>query len=325
MPSTSKASSEHGIASEQSALGARVEVGSGVVLCGTCSWTDKTLVQESDWYPRRTMSAEARLRFYAARFPVAEIDSTYYAPPAEQQARLWAERTPNGFRFEVKAYSLLTGHPTRPQSLWKDLREALPEDVRDKRSLYASHLPPGALDEAWRRFADALAPLHEMGRLGAVLFQYPPWFHPSREHRAELEALRARLPDYGVCVELRSPRWVASERDRQRTLALLRDTGLTYVCVDAPPVSELPRLLELTTPELFVMRLHGRANDTWKGRTRTAAERFRYLYSEDELEELANELAPVAESARESHLLMNNCYRDYGVRNAAQLRELLTP
>jgi uncharacterized protein YecE (DUF72 family) len=271
------------------------------------------------------MSAAERLGYYAAQFPLTEIDSTYYAPPAEQQARLWAQRTPDGFRFDVKAYSLLTGHPTKPQSLWKDLREGLSDEAREKRSLYASHLDPEALEEAWRRFAAALAPLHEAGRLGAVLFQYPPWFHPSSEHRVQLEALRERLPDYGVCVELRSPRWVASERDRDRTLGLLRDHHLTYVCVDAPPVSELPRLLELTTSDLFVMRFHGRADDTWKGRTRTAAERFRYLYSHDELEKLANDAAEIAGQARESHLLMNNCYRDYGVRNAAQLRELLTP
>ena len=306
-------------------LGARVEIDGHAVLCGTCSWTDRTLVQESDWYPQRTMSAKERLQFYAAHFPIAEIDSTYYAPPAEQQARLWAQRTPDGFRFDVKAYSLLTGHPTKPESLWKDLREELSAQAREKRTLYPSHLEPDALDEAWRRFAVALAPLHEAGRLGAVLFQYPPWFHPSREHRAQLEGLRERLPDYGVCVELRSPRWVASDRDRDRTLALLRDHDLTYVSVDAPPVSELPRLLAVTTPDLFVMRFHGRANDTWKGRTPTAAQRFRYLYSTDELTELANGITEVAGEARESHLLMNNCYRDYGVSNAAQLRDLLAP
>jgi uncharacterized protein YecE (DUF72 family) len=319
------ASDERAVGADAPKLGPRVKIDGHEVLCGTCSWTDKTLVQETDWYPRRTMSAEERLQFYAAHFPVAEIDSTYYAPPAEQQARLWAQRTPDEFRFDVKAYSLLTGHPTKPQSLWKDLRGELSREAREKRTLYASHLAPEALAEAWRRFAVALGPLHDAGRLGAVLFQYPPWFHPSREHRAQLEALRERLPDYGVCVELRSPRWVASGRDRDRTLALLRDQHLTYVCVDAPPASELPRLVELTTPELFVMRFHGRANDTWKARTRTAAERFRYLYSADELEELANDIAPVAGEARESHLLMNNCYRDYGVRNAAQLREQLTP
>jgi hypothetical protein len=67
-------------------LGARIEIGGHAVLCGTCSWTDKTLVQETDWYPQRTMSAQDRLQFYAAQFPVTEVDATYYAPPAEQQA-----------------------------------------------------------------------------------------------------------------------------------------------------------------------------------------------------------------------------------------------
>jgi uncharacterized protein YecE (DUF72 family) len=294
------------------------------IYTGTCSWTDKTLVGETDWYPERTMSAEDRLRFYAAKFPLTEVDSTYYAPPAEQQAALWAQRTPDGFRFDVKAYSLLTGHPTKPQSLWKDLRDELPAEVTEKRNLYAKDLSPEAMAEAWRRFESALRPLHDAGRLGAVLFQYPPWFTPRKDNRGEIEALRDRLPDYRVCVEFRSPRWLAEERDRERTLGLLEDRGLTFVSVDAPEVSGLPRLFALTTPDLFVVRFHGRSDSTWKGGARTAAERFRYLYSEDELRELAHPIAEVAHEARESHLLMNNCYRDYGVRNAAQLRELIS-
>src|SRR5437763_10761582 len=180
------------------------------------------------------MSAEERLRFYAAQFPLTEIDSTYYAPPAEQQARLWAERTPAGFRFDVKAYSLLTGHPTRPQSLWADLREQLPDG---KRRVYPNHLNPDALEEVWRRFAAALRPLHEAGKLGSVLFQYPPWFTPRKDKRAEIEALRDRLPDYRIAVEFRSPRWTAEERDRERTLSLLEDHELVFVCVDAPEVA----------------------------------------------------------------------------------------
>jgi uncharacterized protein YecE (DUF72 family) len=294
------------------------------VYTGTCSWTDKTLVQETDWYPERTMSAEDRLRYYAAHFPLTEIDSTYYAPPAEQQAALWAQRTPDGFRFDVKAYSLLTGHPTKPKSVWKDLRDELPAEVQEKRNLYAKDLSPEAMEEAWRRFESALRPLHDAGRLGAVLFQYPPWFTPRKDNRAEIDALRDRLPDYRICVEFRSPRWLAEERDRERTLGLLQERGLTFVSVDAPEASGLPRLFALTTPDLFVVRFHGRADSTWKGGARTAAERFRYLYSEEELRELAQPIAEVAHEARESHLLMNNCYRDYGVRNAAQLRELLS-
>jgi uncharacterized protein YecE (DUF72 family) len=270
------------------------------------------------------MSAEERLRFYASQFPLTEIDSTYYAPPAEQQARLWAERTPDGFRFDVKAYSLLTGHPTRPRTLWADLRETLDPEAAEKRNVYAHHLDPEAREEAWRRFASALRPLHDAGKLGAVLFQYPPWFVPRKENRREVEALRERLPDYRVCVEFRSPMWLAEPRDRERTLSMLEEHGLVFVCVDAPQVSELPRVLAVTNQQLMVMRFHGRSDSTWKGTTRSAAERFRYLYPEAELKELAEPVAEAAAQAREAHLLMNNCYRDYSVRNAAELRDLLS-
>jgi uncharacterized protein YecE (DUF72 family) len=311
--------------SDQLEIGPEVMLDGHKVLTGTCSWTDKTLVEETDWYPRRTMTPEDRLRFYAAHFPLTEVDSTYYAPPAEQQAGLWAQRTPPGFRFDVKAYSLLTGHPTRPRSLWRDLRDALPAEVQEKRNLYAHHLDPEALDEAWRRFEAALRPLHEAGKLGTVLFQYPRWFGPRRENREELKALPERLPDYCVCVEFRAPAWLAEARDRERTLGLLEELGIVLVCVDAPEVSGLPRLFAITNPDLFVVRFHGRSDETWSARTRTAAERFRYEYSNAELRELARPIAEHAREAKESHLLMNNCYRDYGVRNAAQLRDLLGP
>jgi uncharacterized protein YecE (DUF72 family) len=74
----------------------------------------------------------------------------------------------------------------------------------------------------------------------------------------------------------------------------------------------------------MVIRFHGRSDSTWKGTTRSAAERFRYLYPEAELKELAEPVAEAAAQAREAHLLMNNCYRDYSVRNAAELRDLLS-
>jgi uncharacterized protein YecE (DUF72 family) len=201
------------------------------------------------------------------------------------------------------------------------LREELPEDVLAKRNIYAKDLGSDALDEVWRRFAAALRPLHESGRLGAVLFQYPPWFVPARRNRAELDALRGRLPDYRVSVEFRSPLWLAEPRDRERTLSTLEDQGLVFVCVDAPEASGLPRLFAVTNPELFLVRFHGRSDSTWADTSRSAAERFRYLYSEAELEELAQPISELAQEARESHMLMNNCYRDYAVRNAAQLRK----
>jgi uncharacterized protein YecE (DUF72 family) len=292
------------------------------VLVGTCSWTDKTLTEETDWYPRRSMSAEERLKYYAGRFPIVEVDSTYYFPPSRQLARSWVERTPADFVMNVKAYSLLTGHPTRPASLWRDLRDELPADVAGKRNLYPTHLDPDALDEVWLRFVDALEPLVDAGKLGAVLMQYPSWFTPKRDNREELQRMRERMGDLPVCVELRAPSWFAA-RDCARTLDLLRDLQLALVIVDAPKVSKLPTVLEVTDDDLAVVRFHGRADDTWDARTGSAAERFRYLYSKQQLRPWAKKLTSLTDEAREVHALMNNCYRDHGVRNAADLRAML--
>jgi uncharacterized protein YecE (DUF72 family) len=292
------------------------------ILIGTCSWTDKTLVEDTDWYPRKSMTAEQRLKYYAERFPIVEADSTYYFPPSEQLTRGWATRTPDDFTMNVKAYSLLTGHPTLPKSLWRDVRESLPPEVAGKRTLYPTHLDPDALEEVWARFVDALEPLRAAGKLGAVLLQYPSWFVPKRDNREELARARERLGELPVCVEFRAPSWLAA-RDRDRTLALLRDLELALVVVDAPKTSKLPTVLEATNDDLAVVRFHGRADDTWNARTGSAAERFRYLYSKRQLRAWEPKLEQLASQAREVHALMNNCYRDHGVRNAAELQELV--
>jgi uncharacterized protein YecE (DUF72 family) len=295
---------------------------SSKVLVGACSWTDKTLTEETDWYPRRSMTAEERLKFYASRFPIVEADSTYYFPPSRQLTRSWVERTPEDFTMNVKAYSLLTGHPTKASSLWRDVREELPDDVAEKRNLYPHHLDADTLDEVWFRFVDALGPLVQAGKLGAVLMQYPSWFVPKRDNRDELRRMRERVGDLTVCVELRAPTWFRS-RDRARTLDLMRDLQLSLVIVDAPKASQLPTVLETTTDDLAVVRFHGRADDTWSARTGTAAERFNYLYSKQQLRPWAKKLEALGDRTRQVHALMNNCYRDHGVNNAAELRTML--
>jgi uncharacterized protein YecE (DUF72 family) len=305
-------------------LGPAVRVAAARILTGTCSWTDKTLVKDTAWYPRKSMTAAERLAFYAARYPVVEADSTYYFPPSPELARSWVEHSPDGFTMNVKAYSLLTGHPTRPSSLWPDIREAIKPEAAGKRNVYAEHLPPDAVDEVWRRFAFALGPLADSRRLGAVLMQYPTWFVPRHDSREELRRLPGRLPGLDVCVELRSPKWTESPADRDRTLGLLRELGLAYVVVDAPSRSGLPAVIEVTSPRLAVVRFHGRSDATWAGPSATAADRFRYLYDEKELAAWIPRIRSLAERAGSVHALMNNCYEDYGVRNAAQLRDLLT-
>jgi uncharacterized protein YecE (DUF72 family) len=294
-----------------------------MILTGTCSWTDPTLVKGTDWYPKRSMSAAERLAFYASKFPLAEADATYYFPPSPQLTGGWATRTPDGFTMNVKAYSLLTGHPTRPESLWPDVRDAIKPELSGKRNVYATHLDPDALAEAWRRFEWALGPLREAGKLGAVLLQYPEWFTAKHDNRQELAAIRQRWPDLPVCVEFRSPTWLAGAVDRERTLGTLRDLDLALVLVDAPAASKLPSVIETTSPELSVIRFHGRNNDTWKKPAASAAERFEYLYDTGELQDWVPTIRSLAQRVTTVHALMNNCYQDYGVRNAAELAALL--
>ncbi|HYA45378.1 MAG TPA: DUF72 domain-containing protein, partial [Acidimicrobiales bacterium] len=207
-----------------------VDLGRSRVLVGTCSWTDPTLVKETAWYPKRSMSAAERLAYYAGQFSLVEADATYYRPPSRELARSWVERSPEHFSFDVKAYGLLTGHPVDPVTLWPDMKDVLVGGA-GKARVYAHDLPPEALDEAWRRFVDALAPLVAAGRLGAVLLQYPPWFGPKRANREELARLTERLGGIPGCVEFRTPAWLSGD-ERARTLMLLRDLGLAMVVVD---------------------------------------------------------------------------------------------
>lgn len=294
------------------------------ILVGTSSWTDPTLVRDTDFYPAGASSAEERLRHYASIFPVVEVDSTFYAPPSPDVARLWVERTPPGFRMEIKAYGLFTGHPVRPATLWKDLRGEIPTEHQDKKNVYASHLPAPLVDEAWRRFDHALRPLHDAGKLGAVVFQWPPWFTAKRANREQLEALQEHLPDYTAAVELRHGSWF-SETDQDRTLRLLEEHGLTYVCVDEPQgfKTSVPPVVAATNDRLALVRFHGHNDENWQRKGISAAERFRYLYDEEELERWVTPLQELAADAAETHVLMNNCYQDYGVRNAHQLGSLL--
>ncbi len=290
---------------------------------GTASWTDRTLVRDTDWYPQRSMSAEDRLKYYASQFDVVEVDATYYYPPTQELVGLWAERTPADFRMDVKAFALLTHHPARPDAVWDDVLAHLPADHADRRSIYLSHLPEAGVDLAFERFADALLPLHSAGKLGAVFLQFPKWFTNRRDNRRYLDSLADRLPEYDVAVEFRHGSWFSGESG-PKTLQQLERQGLAYVCVDEPQGfdSSVPPVIAATA-DLAVIRFHGHNADAWEATGISPAERFRYLYSEDELATWAPRVAELSASASDTHALFNNCYQDYGVRNARQLADLL--
>ncbi len=296
----------------------------GAVRVGTASWTEKTLLESGAFYPPSVRTPESRLRFYAERFPVVEVDSTYYALPSARNAAAWAERTPRDFRFGVKAFAAMTGHPVEPRRLDRDLADALPAKLRAARSLDAELVPPEIADEIWRRFRANLEPLVATRKLAYVLLQMPPWFAPSEEALATLADAARRLPGMRCAVEFREAGWMAPAR-ADRTLEWLRARGLAYVCVDEPQGTRasVPPVAEATSDELAVVRFHGRRLETWTRPGVPTTERFRWHYSRAELAEWVPRIRALARRATSVVALLNNCYRDYAVRNAQDLQALL--
>jgi len=225
--------------------------------------------------------------------------------------------------FRREGYGLLTGHPVETVSLWPDIKDELQPEAASKRRIYFTicrlmH---------WRRHGHAssmlLSPLHDTGHLGAMLLQYPPWFVPKRG-QPRRACTPARTPWRRTCLCRAQVNRLGSRTRTGRALSgCYVHSGLALVVVDAPKSSGLPTVLDATVNDLAVVRFHGRADSTWRARNVTAAERFRYLYSETELAEWVPRTRRLAQLASRVHLLMNNCYQDYGVRNAAQLAAML--
>src|SRR6476661_3696522 len=156
--------------------------GGHTIRVGTASWTDPTMTAAGVFYPSAADSAEERLQYYASRFPLVEVDATYYSLPPRRTSELWVQRTPPYFTFDIKAHALMTGQPAETKRLPNDLREALPAEVAEKRRIYAKDLPDELKDDVWAWFADGLEPLADAGQLGSILLQYPRWFFTSSEN-----------------------------------------------------------------------------------------------------------------------------------------------
>lgn len=287
---------------------------------GAASWTDPTFTARGVFYPDDVKTAAHRLRHYASLFPLVEVDSPFYALPTPQMASRWVERTPDSFVFDVKAHALMTGHATEVARLPAALRAALPAELASASRLYAKDLPAALDDEIWRIFRDAIQPLRDGGKLGAVLLQFAPWIAPTKASPAMLERARDRLGDLPMAVEFRNAAWL-SGRLRSRTWDLLARLGISYVVVDEPqgtPTS-VPPLVHVTQPSLAVIRLHGQRAETWAARGVPAVEKYRYLYSTAELETWVSRIIEAAESAERLHVVFNNCYANYGAVNAAEM------
>ncbi|SDN72189.1 DUF72 domain-containing protein [Allokutzneria albata] len=280
----------------------------GEVLVGTAGWTDRGLT-ETGWYPPGVHDAD-RLTSYAERFPLVEVNTSYYAIPRPEVAQGWVDRTPEDFTFNVKAFSGLTKHTVRSSFLPPDLRPGT-EWVRLR------DLTPDTVDELWARFLLAVEPIRAAGKLGLLLFQFPPWFRPGEAARQYLLECKQRCAPTRICVELRHSSWL-NHVNGPETLAFLCEHDLPYVSVDMPQGHDdsMPPLL-VATSDIAVLRLHGHSPQ-WT--SKDIEQRFRYSYSDRELAAWARRVRELDEPA---HVVFNNCYRDEGHRNAERFQELL--
>jgi uncharacterized protein YecE (DUF72 family) len=274
---------------------------------GVCSWADETLTKV--WYPPGVRSGEARLRHYAERFGTVEANSTYYRLPDAEMVGNWAERTPDGFTMHVKAFGLMTRHPVKLEALPEDLRDAMPVDERGR-----VDRPPRELRaEVFRRFSSALEPLRMTGKLGGILLQFPSYIVHKPLSLEYIEWAAGQFEGDELLLEFRHRSWLDDE-NRDATLSFLESLGAAHVITDSPKTEAknlVPTVVAVTSPTAYV-RFHGRNAGTWNKRGGSAAERFDYLYAEDELREWTPALAEVAGQAKQAWAFFNNNSRSPG-------------
>ncbi len=290
---------------------------------GTASWTDKTLIACGRFYPPGVSTARERLQFYAARFSMVEIDSSYYALPDPLTAHQWAQRTPADFTFNIKAYRLFTGHRTPAAALTPDIRRAL--GAHNDAMLDYRDIPVELRDELWRRFLLAVEPLRMAGKLGAVHFQFAPGIRCDAAGIGHVRHCARVMEENDMAVEFRHASWFDAPR-RASTLGMLRELGAAHVVVDSPQgfSNTVPAVWDTTHPELAVVRLHGRNAAAWNQRGVAASSgRFIYEYTEDELRDLAAQIARLAQTIANTHVVFNTNYQDQGMKNAAAFKEVL--
>jgi len=293
---------------------------------GTCSWADEAL---SKYFYPPGLPAGERLAYYSERFDTVELDSTYYRLPVESMAERWVEQTPDDFVMHVKAFGVMTRHPVKREQLPPDLRDEAPVDDRGR----VDRPPREFRAEVFRQFREALDPLRRAEKLGGILFQFPPYVVYKPASLDYLTWAREQMEEDEMLVEFRHTSWY-EESVRSDVLSFLEEHGMSLVVVDAPKVEAKnvpPTLLALTSPTLY-LRFHGRNADTWNVRGRSAAERFDYLYSAEELREWVGPLRELSGQAENAYVLFNNNNRSPGgdggwvsqaATNAQSFRQLL--
>ena len=275
---------------------------SAAIRIGTASWTDHEPFYPPE-YDKASMKAH-RITYYSQFFSLVEVDSTFYNLQPARNFKLWAERTPDDFVFDVKAFGELTWH---------------------HRDAEGNAEAPSA--DTFAQFSEMIQPMREAGKLGALLFQFPPWYTFSEERLEYFATVREMLPEDSIAVEFRHRSWL-DVTNADLTRSALEESGLAYCAVDEPQIGSgsVPPVVLLTSPRFSMVRFHGRNRKMWYGKNlKSSRDRFDYLYSLDELRPWADRVQRIAErlASGEVHVITNNNAANYSILNAFDLQRLL--
>ncbi|NOV02567.1 DUF72 domain-containing protein [Paenibacillus planticolens] len=254
------------------------------------------------WGDHELGGSRGKLREYGAHFPVVEVDTSFYAIQPERNYIKWNQETPDGFGFIIKAYQGMTGH----------LRGETP---------FA-----GGIGEMFEAFLQSIRPVQEAGKLKTVLFQYPPWFDCCKANVDILRDARERMGLVPVALEFRHQSWFTEDM-RDKTLAFMKREGWMHSICDEPQagLGSVPTVLEVTHPEMTMVRLHGRNVGGWVQNNEANWRDVRYLYNynRQELLEWKNWLLQLQEQTREVCVVFNNNSGGHAAGNAKELMAML--
>jgi len=267
-----------------------------MIKIGLAGWGD-----HDDLYPAGTPSSD-KLRIYSRHFPIVEVDSSFYAVQPERNIRKWLQDTPEHFGFIFKAYQGMTGHSR-------------------------GRIPYDSADAMFDDFKLSIGPVHQAGRLKAVLFQYPPWFDCTRQHVELLKRTKARMGDLPVALEFRHQSWFRPDYI-EKTLAFMEQEGWIHSICDEPQAGEgsVPTIERVTSQTRSIVRFHGRNTEGWNRQgpgDEWRAVRYLYHYSEAELMEWTERLKRLQETCEEICVIFNNNSGGHAARNAKDLQLLM--
>lgn len=267
-----------------------IQVKTRHVAVGPAGWS------YDDWngivYPSRRPSGFHEAAYLAEFFDTIEINTSFYQPLRPSLATQWIERVSSNprFRFTAKLWQKFTHEGGTTAADEKAVREGF--DI-----------------------------LHEAGKLGAVLLQFPFSFHRTAENTVGLKKMLSAFAAYPLVVEIRHSSW--SNREFYEFL----DERRVGLCnIDQPVIGRSVKPASMATSSTGYVRLHGRRYDTWFSDDPTipSEERYNYLYSEEELQPWAERIHQIEDHTQSTFVVTNNHYQGKAIVNALQLIHLLT-